>query len=49
MVFYYTEDEGLLHKDDVFYYNGKYYSLDGLKQQLITDGKKIPNKYGVNE
>lgn len=49
MVFYYTEDEDLLHESDVYYYNNKYYSADGLKAELTKDSKKIPNKWGVKE
>ena len=49
MVFYYTEDQHLLHEKDVYYYNGKYYSGHGLKTELTKDGKKIPNRWGVNE
>jgi len=48
MVFYYTEDEDLLHEADVYYYNGKYYSASGLSNKLITDGKKNPKKWYID-
>jgi hypothetical protein len=48
MVFYYTEDEDLLHESDVFYYNGKYYSDKGLKAELVKDNKKNPKKWGID-
>ena len=40
MVFYYTEDADLVHERDAYYYNGKYYSANGLKTELMKDGKK---------
>jgi len=48
MVFYYTEDEDLLHESDVYYYKGNYYSAKGLKAALIKDGKKNPKKWYID-